>query len=72
MSATKQMVDSFGRSFEENKTRLELMEKANEEARQHWNDPQWRRDFAADLTEDELVGLVSKILSRHRPAGPSR
>ena len=62
MSATKQMVDSFGRSFDENKTRLELMEKANEEARQHWNDPQWRRDFAADLTESILLGFEYETL----------
>jgi len=62
MSATKQMVDSFGRTFEENKTRLELMEKANEEARQHWNDPQWRRDFAADLTESILLGFEYETL----------
>ena len=31
MSATKKMVDSFGRSFEENKERTALMEQANEE-----------------------------------------
>lgn len=62
MSATKAMVDSFGRSFEENKTRLELMEKANEEARQNWNDPQWRRDFAADLTESILLGFEYETL----------
>jgi hypothetical protein len=57
MTATKNMVDSFGRSQEENKQRLEIMEKANEEARERWDDPQYRRDFAADLTESILLGF---------------
>ena len=57
MSATKQMVDSFGRSIEENKDRHAIMEAANEEARLNWDDPQWRRDFAADLTESIQLGF---------------
>lgn len=62
MSATKKMVDSFGRSFEENKERTALMEQANEEARQNWADPQWRRDFAAELTESILLGFDYETL----------
>lgn len=62
MSATKQMVDSFGRSLEENKLRTEIMEKANEEARLNWEDPQWRREFAADLTESILQGFEYETL----------
>lgn len=62
MSATKTMVDSFGRSFEENKQRQEIMEKANEEARQNWDNPQWRRDFAEDLTESILLGFEYETL----------
>lgn len=62
MSATKTMVDSFGRTFEENKQRQEIMEKANEEARKNWDDPQWRRDFAADLTESILLGFEYETL----------
>jgi len=62
MSKTKEMVDSFGRSQEENKKRLEVMEAANEEAREHWEDPQWRRDFAADLTESILLGFEYETL----------
>ena len=56
------MVDSFGRTREENTSRLELMEKANEEARKNWNDPQWRKDFAADLTESILLGFEFETL----------
>jgi len=62
MSKTKEMVDSFGRSQEENKKRLEVMEAANEEAREHWEDPPWRRDFAADLTESILLGFEYETL----------
>jgi hypothetical protein len=56
------MVDSFGRTQEENKDRLEIMEAANEEAREHWDDPQFRRDFAADLTESILLGFEYETL----------
>lgn len=62
MSATKIMVDSFGRSQEENKARLAIMEAANEEARDSWNDPKWRSDFAADLTESILLGFQYETL----------
>jgi hypothetical protein len=59
---TKDMVDSFGRTQEENKDRLEIMEAANIEAREHWDDPQFRRDFAADLTESILLGFEYETL----------
>jgi hypothetical protein len=62
MSATKEMVDAFGRSQEDNKNRLEVMEAANEEARKHWEDPTWRREFAADLTESILLGFEYETL----------
>lgn len=62
MSATKNMVDSFGRSPEDNKARLEIMEAANLEARERWDDPQYRRDFAADLTESILLGFEYETL----------
>lgn len=71
MSAIKKMVDSFGRSPQENRERLEVMEKANEEARANWDDPQWRRDFAAALTESILLGfdyetLVDRVIDTER------
>lgn len=62
MSAVKTMVDSFGRTPEDNAKRLEIIEAANEEARANWNDPQWRRDFAADLTESILLGFEYETL----------
>jgi hypothetical protein len=62
MSDTKKMVDSFGRTQEENKNRLEIMEAANKEARENWDDPQWRAEFAADLTESILLGFDYETL----------
>lgn len=62
MSDTKILVDSFGRSQEENKNRLEIMEAANKEARENWDDPQWRAEFAADLTESILLGFEYETL----------
>jgi hypothetical protein len=62
MSATKTMVDAFGRSQEDNKNRLAVMEAANVEARENWEDPQYRRDFAADLTESILLGFEYETL----------
>lgn len=61
-TATQDLVDSFGRTQEENKKRLELMEAANKEARENWDNPQWRRDFAADLTESILLGFEYETL----------
>jgi hypothetical protein len=58
----KKMVDSFGRSQEDNKKRLEIMEAANLEARENWDDPQYRADFAADLTESILLGFDYETL----------
>jgi len=71
MSATKKMVDSFGRTAEENKSRLEIMEAANEEARKNWKDPKYRADFAEDLTESILLGfeyetLVDRFITTER------
>lgn len=57
MSDVKKMVDSFGRSQEDNAKRLEIMEAANKEARDNWDDPQYRAEFAADLTESILLGF---------------
>lgn len=62
MSDVKKMVDSFGRTQEDNASRLALMEAANKEARENWDDPQWRRDFAADLTESILLGFDYETL----------
>jgi len=57
MSDTKKLVDSFGRTQEDNAERLKIIEAANAEAKENWDDPAWRREFAADLTESILLGF---------------
>lgn len=61
-TATKKLVDAFGRSFEERKEAQELMERANEEARENWENTQWRAEFAAELTESILLGFEYETL----------
>ena len=62
MSATKTLVDSFGRTQEENRERLAIMEAANKDAAENWENPQWRAEFAADLTESILLGFEYETL----------
>jgi hypothetical protein len=61
-TATSQLVDSFGRTLEENRARYELHREANEEARANWNNPEWRAEFAQDLTESILLGFDYETL----------
>lgn len=56
-SITKKMVDSFGRSSEDLRELNEIKRAANEEAKRNWDDPQYKADFAADLTESILEGF---------------
>lgn len=62
MSDVKKLVDSFGRTIEDRAAQLEQVKLANEEARERWTDPQFRADFAADLTESILLGFESETL----------
>lgn len=59
---TKQMVDAFGRTAEDKRAQREIMEKANEEAREYWGDAKWRSEFAAELTESILLGFEYETL----------
>lgn len=62
MNATKMLVDSFGRTSEERKRDQEVIDRANEEARDNWDNPQWRAEFAAELTESILLGFEYETL----------
>ncbi len=62
MSATKKLVDAFGRTFEERKAEADLMERANKEARDNWDNPAWRQEFAQELTESILLGFEYETL----------
>ena len=57
LTATRKWVDSFGNTLEERQSAQELMEQVNEEARENWDDNQWRSEFAAELTESILLGF---------------
>ena len=57
MSATKKLVDALGRTADERREINELMEAANQEAQENWEDPKWRQEFAAELTESILLGF---------------
>lgn len=57
MSNLKNLLDKYGRSPEERAKARELIEKVNEEARLHWNEPAWRREMAAVLTRSILEGF---------------
>lgn len=57
LTATRKWVDSFGNTLEQRQSAQELMEEVNEEARANWDDPKWRSDFAAELTESILLGF---------------
>ena len=57
MSATKQLVDALGRTAEERRDHSQLMEAANKEAQENWDNPKWRADFAAEMTESILLGF---------------
>lgn len=59
---TKKMVDAFGRTAEDKRAKREVMEAANDEARQYWDDPKWRSEFAAELTESILLGFEYETL----------
>lgn len=61
-SATKNMVDAFGRTADERALNQQMIEAANEEARQHWDDPAYRAEFAAELTESILQGFEFETL----------
>lgn len=59
---TKKMVDAFGRTAEDKRAKREITERANEEARLHWSNPQWRSEFAAEMTESILLGFEYETL----------
>jgi len=71
MSATKQLIDNWGRTPEERAEASSIMEKVNAEARANWDDPTWRRDMARVLTENiregfELNSMYDTIIDVRR------
>jgi len=59
---TKKLVDSFGRTAEDKRAHRQLMEAANLEAAENWDNQKWRQDFASELTESILLGFEYETL----------
>lgn len=57
-TALKQFIDNHGRTSAERAKALELIEKVNAEARENWEDPDWRRAMAAVITRSILEGFT--------------
>lgn len=63
------MVDPYGRTPEERKALREAVDKVNREAAENWDDPQWRREMAQEMTEtiyegfqhENLLSLMSTV-----------
>jgi hypothetical protein len=57
MSLLKKLIDNYGRSPEERAEALKLIEQVNADAKANWENPVWRREMAAVLTESILEGF---------------
>jgi len=57
MSATRKLIDNKGRTPEERAEAAKLLVEANAEARENWENPEWRREMAAVLTESIREGF---------------
>lgn len=56
------LVDNFGRTTEERKALLEEKKRVNEIAAANWDNPQWRREMAQELTETIYLGFEHENL----------
>lgn len=67
--ATSVTVDRYGRSLEDVRAKREMIEAANREAREQWNNPQWRAEMAQEITEviydgfqhENLLSLLAEV-----------
>lgn len=57
MSIFKNLIDNYGRSPEDREKAAKLIEAVNQEAKENWEDPEWRREMAAVLTQSILEGF---------------
>lgn len=57
MSFLKSLIDNYGRSPEDRAKAQELIDKVNADAKANWNDPAWRREMAAVMTQSILEGF---------------
>lgn len=63
-NASTSLTDTLGRSEEDRKVLRDKVQQVNRYAEEHWNDPQWRREMAAEMTQTIYTGFESEnILS---------
>jgi len=55
-------VDTYGRTSTERKELREKIDKVNREAAENWDDPAWRREMAAEMTETIYWGFQHENL----------
>lgn len=53
----KQLLDNYGRTSAERAAVQKLIDKVNQQAKENWERPEWRRAMAAVLTESILEGF---------------
>jgi len=66
---TSVTVDRYGRSLEETRAIREKIQAANREARENWDNPQWRAEMAQEVTEvifegfqhENLLSLLTEV-----------
>lgn len=62
-------VDAYGRTDDERQALRDEIDRVNRDAAANWDDPQWRREMAQDMTEviyrgfehENLIGLLSEV-----------
>lgn len=57
-TAFKDLVDNYGRTSEEREKAQELIDEINADAKENWEDPEWRRAMAKVLTQSILEGFT--------------
>lgn len=60
--ANTHLIDSYGRSEEDRKEMRAKIDRLNKEAFDNWDNPQWRREMAAQLTETIYRGFEHENL----------
>ena len=56
------LVDAYGRNTAERRALQDKINRANEIAAENWDDPQWRREMAQELTETIYLGFEHENL----------
>ena len=67
--ANQSLLDPYGRSEEERTALRDKIEQVNRYAMENWNNPQWRREMAQEMTEtiyrgfehENLLGIMSTV-----------